>query len=516
MKTNKIVRREFIKEVGVGASALGLSGAGSLGASEKTASTDHSNKQPKRKPNVVIVFSDQFRSFALGCQGNKFVHTPNIDRLAREGFRFELGITNSPVCVPARSNLMSGEYARSCVGSRINEIQGELGRDDRAKFPDATIAQEFKKIGYKTAIIGKWHIDAKPSHLGFDESVVVTDIFSKAGFIKNEKDKYKVPIFSADHEITKVKEFFKDNKSEPFLLYYNITSPHMPLLDIPYKYSRMYEPAKVPLRENVWKNGKLPADERWFQIYMWQTFPNKKYQPVTAKATPEFTVKDLTALYYGSVSWTDALVGEMMEGLRENGLEDETIVVFAADHGDMLGSHHCWNKNRPFEEAIRVPMIYRWPNEIKKGVNESQVTSLIDVMPTLLDLCGMKIPGSVQGQSVAELMKGTTTKTTLEENCAYLETPFAELAIRTPTHMYAVIMDEQGEKISNDKYLFFDMRTDPYQQKNLLETGEQSEIAQELREKLYRWNENTRRLTKSVKYQPWAGGYNNYVGRLGF
>jgi arylsulfatase A-like enzyme len=461
----------------------------------------------EKKPSVVVVFCDQLRSFSIGCWGDTFVHTPNIDGFASAGFRFELSITNNPVCTPARSSLLSGQHARTCVGSRTNEMEPNgtiLGRDDRLKFPDRALAEEFRKLGYRTAQVGKWHVDTRPSRLGFDQSLIVRNVYTKGDFIRNEGQPYSVPGFTADHEIMEARRFIRDNRSGPFFLYYNLHSPHMPLLDVPYRYSRMYDPSKVPLRDNVLKNGRLPADERWFQIYMWQTLHNEEFPPVTSKAIPDFTVRDLTALYYGSVSWTDDLFGELIGCLRENGLEDDTIVVFASDHGDMLGSHHKWNKDRVFEEAIRVPIIYGWPGHIRQGVNRNQLTSLMDIMPTLLDLCGGNVPQSVHGRSMSRFLLGTNEEDCLKDNFAFIESSSAELAIRTPTHLYAVTMAENDSGIESDSYLFYDLRTDPYQQHNLIKTNEQAGLARELRDRLIEWDEKTPRL-KSLKYTPWGG-----------
>jgi choline-sulfatase len=461
----------------------------------------------KKKPNVVVVLCDQLRSFSVGCWGNTFVRTPNIDRFASTGFRFELGVTNCPACTPARSTLLAAQHARTCVGSRINEMQPNgtiLGRDDRRKFPDTTLAEEFRKLGYKTAQIGKWHVDTRPSRLGFDQSLIVRNTYSKGDFIRNEGEPFGVPGFTADHELAEARRFFGDNKSGPFFLFYNILSPHMPLLDVPYKYSRMYDPSKVPLRDNVVRNGKLPADERWFQIYMWETFHDAGVQPVTARAMPDFTVRDLTALYYGSVSWTDDLLGELMTSLRENDLEDDTIVVFASDHGDMLGSQHRWDKGHVFEEAIRIPIIYRWPGHIKPDVSTNRLTSLMDIMPTLLDLCGGNIPEHVQGRSMSRFLLGANGRDCLTDNFAFIESPLRELAIRTPTHLYAVTMDEKDTGIESDMYLFYDLAADPYQRHNLIKSNQQAGLAKELRDRLLEWDMRTPRL-KSLEYVAFGG-----------
>ena len=175
----------------------------------------------KKRPNVVVVFCDQLRSLSVGCWGDTFVRTPNIDRLAEGGFRFELGVTNNPSCTPARSTLISGQYARTCVGSRTNEMEANgtiLGRGDRLKFPGPTLAEEFRQLGYKTAQIGKWHVDTRPSRLGFDSSLIVRNTYSKGDFIRNEGEPFGVPGFTADYEIAEAKRFLRDNKTEPSIL----------------------------------------------------------------------------------------------------------------------------------------------------------------------------------------------------------------------------------------------------------------------------------------------------------
>jgi choline-sulfatase len=489
-------RREFVKNT-----TCALAATPFLSAAAKTRSS-------VGRPNVVVILCDQLRSFALGCYGNPEVRTPNIDRLAQNGFRFEQAVSNTPVCVPARSNLLSGQYSRTCVGARQNEMStlpedSVFGRNNRDKFKDQTLAEAFKAFGYKTAQIGKWHVDTRPSKLGFDESLVTgNQIFTKGNFSKNEGRAYPVPGFTTDHEISKAGEFFHANRNseKPFFLYYNIISPHMPILDVPYKYSHMYSPEEISLRENVWKNGVLARNETWFSIYMWQTTYNRKNQPVTAKIPPEFTLKNLAALYYGSVTWVDDTVGEIVASLKENGLEEDTLIVFVSDHGDMLGSHHLWNKERLYEEASRIPMIYSWPGRIKPGAGNRQVASLIDVMPTLLDLSGADIPSSVQGQSLKPVLTGQTDR--LEKDYAIIETPFRSLGIRTPTHLYGVLVNREDTAIEDDRYVFYNLKEDPYQLHNLAKTDQERGVAEDLKEKLIHWFQETKRLT-GVEYAAW-------------
>jgi arylsulfatase A-like enzyme len=496
-----IKRRNFVKSMGLGAAAL------SLGQTSSMADIQSQPNSPRKKPNVIIVFADQLRKHAVGCYGNDFVRTPNIDALAANGMRFDHGISNCPTCVAARSNLLSGQYARTCVGSKLNEVVSHVGRDDRKKFKDTTLAEEFKKMGYKTAQVGKWHVDTRPSLLGFDESLIVGKIFTKGNFWKNEGQSYDVDGFTADHEIDAVNNFIKDNKDEPFFMYYNITSPHMPILDVPYQYSHMYNPGEVPLRQNVWKNGKLPYNEYWFHIYLWLHGWGIDYKPTTAKIPPGFSLRDVAALYYGSVTWVDDLLGSMMNTLKQNGLENDTIVIFSADHGDQLGSHHLWNKARLYEESINIPMIYSCPGRIKKGVNTTQTATLIDVMPTLLGLCGANIPQNVHGQDLTPILKGE--KRTLDQDYAFVETSYGKIGIRTPTHLYGASLDKDDREIENIRYRFFDIENDPYEKNNMVNTSEQKGVADELRDKLIAWEKNTPRL-EGVKYDPFYYRDNNF------
>ncbi|AQQ71003.1 Arylsulfatase [Limihaloglobus sulfuriphilus] len=498
MNNAKTNRRDFLASMSFSVAALAAGNTTVLARNNaaQTATNQTQNGSTDKKPNIIIIFSDQMRSFSLGCYGNRFVKTPNIDRLAESGLRFETAVSNSPTCVPGRSNLLSGQYCRTCVGARANEMtkglgsDGLYGRNDRLKFPDITLAEVLKKSGYKTAEVGKWHIDTKPTLLGFDE--VLTE---------GRKSEMGGKYLNQYADLESVKSYVKENKNEPFFLYYNILSPHMPIFhDVPEKYTQMYKPEKVPLRKNVLKDGRIAYDRRWFGIY---TGGLPRYRKSgNDDLPPDFSLRELTALYYGAVTWVDDLIGELMSTLKAEGVEDNTIILFAADHGDLLGSHHLWNKARLYDEAVRIPMIFRWPAVIKKAsVNKKQVASLVDVMPTLLSLCGEKIPETVQGQNLAPLLRGETDS--LEQDYAFIETPYREAGIRTPKHLYGALVSEDDTAIMEDEYLFFDMEKDPYQTNNLAKTAGKSAIAKNLRQKLLEWDKNTPRL-KGDHYKPWV------------
>ena len=497
-------RRRFIKSAGLAAVAFAIDG-GAQSIKDSRVVDPVKSKNDGALPNIIVVFTDQLRSFSLGCYGDKTVRTPNIDQLASTGVRFEHAVANCPGCVPSRSTLLSGQHARTCVGSRLNEIGSTFGRNDRRKFRLPTLAEQLKKKGYRTAEVGKWHVDTKPSLLGFDESLIIEYIFTKGNAYRNEGKSFQVDGFTADFEIEEVKNYIRDNKNNPFFLYYNMVSPHMPLLDVPYQYSRMYDPANMPLRPNVWKEGRQAFDEKWFHIYMWSHLYNPPFKPVTAKVPEYFTLNHLTALYYGSVTWVDDLLGEMVRSLKENGIYENTIIVFCSDHGDLLGSHHLWDKARLYEEAIRVPMIYSWPGRLKPGANNTRVTSIIDIMPTLLDLCGGEVPDGIQGASVASLLNGQNDS--IEDNCAFVETAYGDIGIRTQTHMYGAKLSLDDKRVENEEWMFFDLIQDPYQQHNLAKTDTQAAIKDVLKKRLMQWNHDTPRLPNDVSYTAFCQEY---------
>ena len=485
--------------------------------------------QPAGKPNVVVIFLDQMAFFALGGRGNPLAPTPNIDRLAASGVRFELGITNNPLCTPARANLLSGQYSRTALGAVGNEPGDEGSPDERTALLDPTLPELFQQAGYYTGVIGKWHMPSDPFLLGFDYAMHAADPSEKyygRTFLENERSHSELSVDNARETFVegfifeflsdKVREFISGRAAAharddtPFFLYYTIELPHMPIApgNLPDKYVTMYDPATVPLRSNVFIDGEPAYDEWWFKVYtIWDYIFRNVPTPVPDRESdklPEgFDLRDLTAYYYGAVTAADDLVGDVMEALEQAGVADNTIVVLSSDHGENLGSHHWFNKDLLLEESYRVPMIYRYPAGIEPRVNRGQIASMIDVMPTLLDLAGLEAAEHVDGQSLLPVLRGE--KETLPRNQAIIETEFYHIGIRTPTHLYGMeIRDtefiDEWPYFSNapgaERICLFDLESDPYQHRNIAGQGEHAEMEAELRRKLTAWNDGT----------PWPAG----------
>ena len=471
-------------------------------------------------PNVVIIYLDQMAFYALGSYGNSFVRTPHMDRLAEDGIRFELGITNNPLCTPARAALLSGQYSRTALGAVGNEPADESSHRERTSLLDPTLPELFKQAGYHTGTIGKWHMPPDPFLLGFDyvvDAVNPAEKYYGRTFRENHIENATLSIDNAEETFiegfifdflsSKTNDYIADhaNDDKPFFLYYTIELPHMPIgpKNLPDRYVTMYDPELVPLRHNVTKNGKLAHDEWWFKVYtisdyIFRNVPDPVPDRASDKLPEGFDVRDLTAYYYGAVTATDDLVGKVIHALEEAGIVDNTIIVLSSDHGENLGSHHWFNKDLLIEESIRVPMIFHYPADFTPSVNRKQIASTIDVMPTLLDVAGLEGPESMQGQSLLPVLRGKVE--TLPRNHAIIETEFYHIGIRTPTHLYGMEILDTGfidewpyfpTKPGAKRACLFDLKADPYQQRNLIGQPQHVALEATLHQQLTTWNDET-------------------------
>lgn len=453
----------------------------------------------KKQPNIIVCMCDQLRAFEVGCYGNEIINTPNIDRLASVGLRFENAVTNNPVCMPARSILLSGQYSRTCCGE-LNNVASRLSfggwtmpfypKKGRPHLKDPTLLEILRSNGYHTAVIGKWHIHSWPHDVGFEYYLIPRVFHTHVGqhYSENGGPEFVPQGFSVDFEAEKVAEFFQLRKqsNKPFFLFYNISPPHLPFEDIPDRYKTMYKPEDMHIRENAYIDGKMVNDRSAFQNYM---YDHKGYLfglPYTEKLPDDFDLRHLYTQYYGATTWVDDTIGKLLKNLEIAGLDDNTIVIFTSDHGDILGSHGRWQKGRFYQESTRIPMMWRVPGLSKGLVAEKQITSLVDIAPTILDLIGINIPNHMQGQSLAPILRGETDE--LEKNYTFIESIVHGAAIRTPRYLFGKRMDLKTREMNNDRTWFFDLQKDPFELENLVNNGHKKDLRKELENILESWN----------------------------
>ena len=412
-----------------------------------------------RKPNVVFVFGDQWRQQATGYAGDPNVNTPNLDALARESVNFTHALAGCPVCSPYRASMLTGQRPLT-HGVFVNDVYLR---------PNATsIAQAFSAAGYDTAYIGKWHVDGHSRsnyipperRMGFDYWKVLqcTHNYNKSLYYAGDSDeKLYWRGYDAIAQTRDAEAYIRNHmKDAPFLLMLSWGPPHAPYDTAPDEYRRLYNPETIELRQNVPDNIAAQARE-WL------------------------------AGYYAHCSALDSCIGDLLRTLRQCGIDNETVLVFTSDHGDMLGSQGHTKKQRPWDESIRVPFLLRYPG--LPGWRAGETDALIDapdIMPTLLGLCGIPIPDTVDGLDFSEHIAGGADPS---DGTALImcPQPFGQWAVThhggkeyrgLRTKCYTYVRDLQGP------WLFYDNNTDPYQMRNLIDDTKALNIRDELDKRL--------------------------------
>jgi len=455
------------------------------------------------RPNIVLCICDQLRAFEVGCYGNAVIRTPNIDRLAREGVRFEQTVTNFPVCMAARSVLLSGQYNRTCTGGVSNVAYQTWAGDcampeypvhGRPHLRDQTLPEALRALGYHTSVIGKWHVHSWPNDVGFDDYLIprVHHCHSGQSFTRDGGPEFVPEGWSVDFEAAEVERFVAEQARAdgPFFLYYSISPPHCPVADAPERYRLMYPPADVPIRPNVDLGRPLSNQDYWLRVYRWDFRYYSLRLPYTEELPEGYGLRELIAEYYGMTTWMDAAVGRMLSALDAAGLAENTIVVFTSDHGDNLGSLGLVQKGGPNGEAVRIPLVMRYPRQIEPRAVTDSVASLVDIAPTLIELADGRVPPAMHGQSLVPALRGMS----LARAHAFIETGNGA-GVRTPTHLYFLPMTPDTRSLAETPSRFHDLVRDPYELADLSGTGEQDAAARYCDAVVREWDRAT----------PWLG-----------
>ncbi|WP_165452394.1 sulfatase [Paenibacillus thalictri] len=406
-----------------------------------------------KKPNVIYIFSDQHRAEAVSYRGNPDVQTPNMNRLAAESADFTTAVAGMSVCCPSRACLMTGQYALT-HGVFVNDVS--LGDDA------VSIAQAFKAGGYDTAYIGKWHLDGRgrsnyippERRQGFDHWLVLecTHSYNDSYYYGDLPAKEKWDGYDAIAQTEAAIRYIEQHEQDtPFLLMLSWGPPHNPYETAPQRFKDMYDPAALQLRLNVPESCEQKAREE-------------------------------LAGYYAHISALDDCLGNIMKVLEQRGLADDCILIYTSDHGDMLWSQGEVRKQKPWDESILVPLLVRYPPLTgSKGWKTDLPINTPDLMPTLLGLCGLPVPETVEGTDYSGHLRGEAgpdTEAALIE-CIH---PFGEWhrgaggreyrGIRTRRYTY--VRDLHGP------WLLFDNKEDPYQLVNVCGDPRYQDLQQSL------------------------------------
>ncbi|PQO46760.1 sulfatase [Blastopirellula marina] len=365
----------------------------------------------KPKLNVLFIAADDMNC-DLGVYGDKLVHTPNLDRLAKLGVRFDNAYCQQPLCGPSRASLMTGLRPDTLD---MHTLAHEL----RKKNPDVvTLGQMFRNNGYFTARAGKIFHYGNPSQIGTDandDPATWDERYNPAGIDKKQENKivrYSKGGLgismawwdpeSADEEhtdgmvATKIVELIDSHKDEPFFLAAGFFNPHCPYV-APKKYFDLYPLDKITVPNLEEAKADL-ADVPQMAIQR-----DLKGWPYYFDGITEDQARKCKQAYYASISFVDAQVGRLLDALEKNDLMDNTVIVFWSDHGYFLGEKGLWYKRKAFERSARMPLIIAAPG-LAAGADTNKPVELVDLYPTLADLCGLEPPQNLEGRSLRPLL----------------------------------------------------------------------------------------------------------------
>ena len=398
---------------------------------------------PDRKPNILFLLADQWRAQSLGYAGDPDVKTPHLDRLAAESVDFANAVSGMPVCCPFRGSLLTG---------RRPLTHGVFMNDVPLPDKELTIAEVLGREGYDTGYIGKWHLDGQgrsnftppERRQGFRywKALECTHDYNNSIYYADTREKLKWEGYDTFSQTRDAQRYLRERAKgdRPFFLFLAWGTPHAPYHTAPKRYRDLYDPAKITLRPNV------PESMR------------------------ERARRDLAG-YYAHCTAIDDRVGDLRKTLEETGLAEDTIIVFTSDHGDLIGSHGAYKKQQPYEESVRVPMLLHYPRLLgTKGRKVDPVMNSEDIMPTLLGLCGVAVPDTVEGLDYGGFLRGgrnpfdgATVITCVQPFGQWNRVRHRGREYRgVVTTRYTYTRDLGGP------WLLFDNEKDPYQQDNLI------------------------------------------------
>lgn len=489
---------------------------------------DSNGNDSKKRPNIVFIMSDDHAYQAISAYSDHLIKTPNIDRIAKEGMLFSNASVTNSICAPSRATILTGKHTH---------INGKVDNHNLFDTTQVTFPQLFKKAGYQTAMFGKLHFGNNPK--GIDEFMILPGQghYINPDFITKHGDTtitgYVTDIIT-DMSIDWLDK--KRDTEKPFLLMYLHKAPHRPwwpradkfkeytkktfplpetlfddysnrgtaaktaemnlLLDMEYEHdSKIFpetlaemghvEPVVKPLQGSIYIDYDRLNDEQQSQ-----------YRPILDSINQDFktnwpSMNDREKMiwkyqrymqdYLGSISSVDDNVGRLLDYLDDNGLSDNTIVVYTSDQGFYLGEHGWFDKRFIYDESFKTPLLIRWPNAIKPGTTEDEMVQNLDFAQTFLEAAGIKAPEDMQGESLMPLLKGDNDRWDRKAvYYHYYEYPSVHMVKRH----YGIVTKEY--KLAHfyydvDEWELYDRKNDQKEMKNVYNDPEYAEIVVKLK-----------------------------------
>lgn len=461
--------------------------------------------EDKKKPNILIILTDQQNLNTLSIYGSSIIETPNIDRIGHEGAILKNFYTNVAVCTPSRGNFLTGRYHHS-HGAEVN------GRPIHQN--EITFAKILQKNGYDTEYVGKWHLDGfdlRPGwvhperSMGFEDChYMFNDYHGKKIEDGRQDSKIRTPYdytydpvvfpmdivgegetYTTDYLTNKAIKYIEKERKQPFCYMLSIPDPHHPWSVRP-PYDTMFKAEDMTIPK-TFSQKDLPPWAKTIQ----NNGPFRLDNPDREKALCRKLVS-----YYGMVKLIDDCVGRLIKALEAKGILNNTMIIFTTDHGDYNGEHGLMEKNKIYEPVYHIPFLIRYLGKINKGTIVEEYISIVDFQPSLLGLVGIKKCGREQGRDASHLITGESNDWVNEifiyqhlDGAAGIITPEYELAFVENYHSY-----EKGGLVKctlkppDSDGILFDRINDPYQENNLINNEAYSDVIEKLTKRLLQHN----------------------------
>jgi arylsulfatase A-like enzyme len=463
---------------------------------------------PASRPNILFIMSDDHAAHAISAYGSRVNTTPNIDRIAREGVRFDRMFVTNSICTPSRASILTGQY------SHLNGVT-VFNRFDSSR---QTVARLLQAGGYYTGMIGKWHLGSDPA--GFDrweilpgQGVYNNPVFYTASGDRTFADRYVTDVI-ADLAI----DFMKTRPAgKPFFLMMHNKAPHRSW-EPDEAHRQMFAGRWIPEPETLWDTYATRADalhENQQRVFADLTRRDLKLEPppglsgaalfawlaakpdsvdtkvagvavtLTGEALARWKYQRYMQDYLATIQSVDDNIGRVLAYLDQSGLARNTIVIYTSDQGFFLGDHGLFDKRFMYEESLRMPFVVRWPAAIRPGAVATAMALNIDIAPTFLEAAGLPVPPEMQGRSFLPVLKGRTPadwRTSIYYR--YYHDPGdhntrAHYGVRTATHKLIYYWKK-------DQWELFDLVHDPAEMHNLYGQAGQESITKELKTELAR------------------------------
>lgn len=448
---------------------------------------------PPRRPNILLIMTDQQRWDSLGCYGQRAIQTPHLDRLAADGICFESCCTPNPICTPARASLMTGKHI---FGHGVGRLYDVLP-DTEMLFP-----ARLRAAGYQTALFGKLHVSSgvheqtqRHPHDGFDiyeycieasvgmdspfngyvrwlearDPAFLAELRARRRGLKFIPRTLHLTHWAAERTIDFLRRAGPD---QPFFCMMSVFDPHNPYDQYPAEYAARVAAAQLPpVLPPALGDGAIDG-----AIYALEQERRLSY----LGPADSFTAEDILAMrrgYYASLALIDDEVGRVLAALEETGLAENTLVIFTSDHGDSLGDHGLFVKGvHLYDEAVRVPLLMRWPERLPAGQRIAPPVQLHDLAATILAAAGLPVPAEMDGADLLPLAAGGAPphdyvycayrNSGINDAKHYFDPPLASTMIRDAQHKL-VIYHGVPAAAAPPALQLFDLQADPHEQRNL-------------------------------------------------